>query len=468
MKNIFKLLTFGFLATIFFVACEKKVGDLPVYSNGTAVTLAASATTIAPAVADSDKVALTLTWSNPNYSVDSSTVKYIVEIDSSGRNFAKEATTTIMGTRSASFTAKQLNNILLNYGFAYNTAYNIDVRITSSQGNNNEQLKSNTVIINFKTYLVPPKVQVPSSGKLFLVGDATGSGWNNPVAVPAQQFTKLDNTTYQGTFYLNGGKQYLLLPVNGDWSAKYAVADNTLSGLNAGGDFGFYTSGGSNFPAPATTGMYKITVDFQKGKFSVVSVSQYDLLYAPGGYQSWTPASAPAIGSPKKDGSYDGYINVTGSDLGFKLNPKPDWSSSYGDAGSGKMSLSAGSNLSFPSAGYYRVTANTTTNTWSVTKTTWSIIGSFAASNWTNDIPMTYDAGSNSWSATITTATGDQLKFRANKDWGINLGETNNTGSLTYGGDNIGDATKNYAITPGSHKITLYLGNSGYYTYYIQ
>jgi len=251
-------------------------------------------------VADSDKVALTLTWSNPNYSVDSSTVKYVIEIDSSGRNFAKEVTTTVIGTRSASFTAKQLNTILINYGFAYNTAYNIDVRITSSQGNNNEQLKSNTVVINFKTYLVPPKVQVPSSGKLFLVGDATGSGWNNPVAVPAQQFTKLDNTTYQGTFYLNGGKQYLLLPVNGDWSAKYAVADASITGLSAGGDFGYYTSGGNNFPAPATTGMYKITVDFQKGKFSVVSVSQYDLLYVPGGYQSWTPASAPTIGSPKK------------------------------------------------------------------------------------------------------------------------------------------------------------------------
>jgi len=132
------------------------------------------------------------------------------------------------------------------------------------------------------------------------------------------------------------------------------------------------------------------------------------------------------------------------------------------------MSLSAGGNLSFPSTGYYRVSANTTTNTWSVTKTTWSIIGSFAASGWNNDIPMTYDAGSNSWSATITTAAGDLLKFRANNDWTINLGETNNTGSLSYGGDNIGDATKNYAIPAGSHKITLYLGNSGYYTYYIQ
>jgi hypothetical protein len=471
MKNIFKLLTFGFLATIFFVACEKKVGDLPVYSNGTAVTLAASATTIAPAVADSDKVALTLTWSNPNYSVDSSTVKYVIEIDSTGRNFAKETTTTVIGTRSASFTAKQINNILLNYGFAYNTAYNIDVRITSSQGNNNEQLKSNTIVINFKTYLVPPKVAPPASGKLFLVGSATASGWSNPVAVPSQQFTKLDNTTYQGTFFLIGGNQYLLLPVNGDWSNKYAVADGTLAGLSAGGDFGY--NGGnnafnSNFPGPAKTGMYTIRVDFQKGKFTVTPVGTWGLMYVPGDYQGWTPATAPTLGSPKNDGSFDGYVNIpSGGTYQFKLNTTPDWSNSFGDGGGGTLS-SSGGNMQFPGAGYYRIVANTTAKTWSATKTTWSLIGSFAASNWSTDIPMTYDAGSNTWSATITTAAGDQFKFRANSDWGINLGETNNTGSLSYNGDNIGDASKNYAIPAGSHKVTLYLGSSGYYTYYDQ
>ena len=456
------------MATIFFVACEKKVGDLPSYQVGTAAVLSASSTTIAPAVVDSDKVALTLTWTNPKYSVDSSTVKYVVEIDSSGRNFAKEFTTTVVGTRTASFTAKQINTILIGYGFAFNTAYNIDVRVTSSQSNNNEQLKSNTVVINFKTYLVPPKVPVPSSAKLFLVGDASGSGWNNPVATPAQQFTKLDATTYQGTFYLNGGKQYLLLPVNGDWAAKYAVADGSLAGLSAGGDFGYYTSGGSNFPAPATTGMYQITVDFQKGKFTVVSKSQYALMYVPGAYQGWTPATAPTLGSPKNDGSFDGYINITGTDFNFKLNPQADWSNSYGNAGAGKISLTAGGNLSVASAGYYHITANTTTNTWSATKTAWSLIGSFPASGWSNDVDMVYDAGSNSWSATITTVAGDQFKFRANHDWGNNLGETSNTGSLSYNGDNIGDATKNYAVPAGSHKITLYMGNSGYYTYLIQ
>ena len=58
-----------------------------------------------------------------------------------------------------------------------------------------------------------------------------------------------------------------MLPVNGDWSHKFAVANNSVAGISAGGDFGFDLS--DNFKAPATSGLYKIIVDFQSGKFTV-------------------------------------------------------------------------------------------------------------------------------------------------------------------------------------------------------
>ncbi len=72
---------------------------------------------------------------------------------------------------------------------------------------------------------------------------------------------------FEITLPLTGGKQYLFLPVNGDWSHKYAVADNTILGLSEGGDFGYDLS--QNFPAPATDGTYKITANFVTGKFTV-------------------------------------------------------------------------------------------------------------------------------------------------------------------------------------------------------
>jgi len=459
MKYLVKLAFFSLLLAVLFSACDK-VGSLPVYMPGAASTLSASATTIAPAVADSNKTVLTLNWTNPSYSVDSSTVKYIVEIDSSGRNFSKEVTRVLTGTRTISFTAKDLNNILLGFGFAYNTTYNVDIRVTSSYSNNNEQLKSNTVTIKYTTYVVPPKVVPPASKTLFLVGSATAGGWGNPVPERSQAFTRLDSVTYQGTFFLNGGNEYLLLPVNGDWSHKFSVADKTVSGLSAGGNFGADLN--DNFPGPAKTGFYKITVDFQHGTFTVVPVGAYGLLYVPGDYQGWSPATASTLGSPKNDGAYEGYINFpAGGTFQFKFTTTPDWSNALGDGGNGTLSASGG-NLTVPSAGYYKINASTTANTWSATKTTWGLIGSFAGSGWGTDTDMTFDAGSNTWSATITLAAGDEFKFRANHDWGLNYGDTGADGSLEAGGDNI------KGIAAGSHKITLYLNNSGYYTYKIQ
>ena len=457
------------LLTVAFAACEK-VADLPHYANGNAPTLSASVTSIAAVPADSLKPALTLSWSYPKYATDSSNIKYVVQIDSAGGNFFNASTRTIVGSLSTTYTAAELNTILLGYGYAFGVAHDMSVRILSSYANNNEQLASNVLTVKMTPYVVPPKVVPPSSDSLFIVGSATAGGWGNPVPIPAQQFTRLDSVTYEGTFFLNGGQEYLLLPVNGKWDHKYAVQDNTVAGLNAGGDFG-YNAGSdfnANFPGPATSGMYKITVDFQHGKFTVASVNQYGLLYVPGDYQGWNPATAATLGSPANDGNYDGYVNIpAGGTYEFKLNTTPDWSNSFGDGGGGTLS-SSGGNMKVPGAGFYHISASTVSNTWSATATTWGIIGSFAASGWSNDVNMTYDAANNKWTGTITTAAGDQFKFRANHDWGTNLGESGGKGSLVYNGDNLGDAGKNFAVPAGTHVVSLFLNNSGYYTYTLE
>jgi hypothetical protein len=467
MKNIVKLFFSISLLMVVFAACEK-VADLPYYGNGIAPVLNSTATTIAPVTADSLKPVVTFAWSNPKYAIDSANVKYVVEIDSTGRNFSKAVSRTVNGSLSTTFLAKEINTILLGFGFNYNTPYDLDVRVTSSYPNNNEQYKSNVLKIRMTAYVIPPKVVPPASKALFLVGNATAGGWGNPVPAQAQQFTRVDSVTYQGTFFLNGGGQYVMLPVNGDWTHKFNVADANVAGLNAGGDFGF-DLGSANIPGPAVTGTYKITADFQRGKFSVVLVKAYGLLYVPGDYQGWTPATAPTLGSPNADGSFDGYINFpAGGTFEFKVNTTPDWSNSYGDGGPGILLLGSNVNLKVPGAGYYHILANTGTKTWSATKTTWSLIGSFPASGWNNDVDMVYSAANNNWTATITTIAGDQFKFRANHDWGLNYGESGGKGMLSAGGDNLGDPAKNFSVPAGTHKITLFLGNPGYFTYMIE
>ncbi len=266
MKKISNLLLFT-LSLFAFASCDK-VDDLPLYGNGNAVTLTSSAPSIAPAPADSNNVVLTYSWTYPNYSTDSSNIKYIVEIDSVGKNFAAPYSKEVLGKTSGTFIAKELNNFLVARGYAFNVPVSLEARVISSYANNNERIISNIVPLKVTPYKIPPRVALPTTGKLYIIGGATQGGWgSNPVPVPTQEFARLSETSWGGIFQLNGGEQYLMLPLNGSWDNKFAVANTALAGLSGGGDFGFNL--GDNFPAPAASGMYQIIVDFQTGKFKV-------------------------------------------------------------------------------------------------------------------------------------------------------------------------------------------------------
>lgn len=266
MKYFSKLFSVVALIAVMFSACDK-VDDLPSYANGSAPVLSSSATVFNSTAADSNSVALSFSWTYPKYSADSSTFKYVIEIAPTGTNFNNPATKVIIGKLNTSFLAKEINAILLGFGFAFNVAYDVDFRLLSSYGNNNEQYKSNVIKIKATPYVTPPKVALPASGKLFLVGDGTQGGWNNPVPVPTQEFAKIDSVTWGGVFNMNGGAEFLVLPVNGDWSNKYSIANKNLPGVNTGGDFGYNLN--DNFKSPTTSGWYTIVLNFQTGKFVV-------------------------------------------------------------------------------------------------------------------------------------------------------------------------------------------------------
>ena len=71
------------------------------------------------------------------------------------------------------------------------------------------------IVVNFQTgaYTVTPyTATIPSN--LYIVGDATDGGWNNPVPTATQQFTRIDGASYGIVVNLTAGKSYLFLPVN--------------------------------------------------------------------------------------------------------------------------------------------------------------------------------------------------------------------------------------------------------------
>lgn len=368
MKNILKFLFAAASVIMIYTSCDK-VNDLPAYSNGTAVVLSSNVSTFAPVASDSDKTVIFFEWTDPKYASAPASFKYILEIDSTGRNFAKEATKVVIGSLGTSMLAKELNAILLGFGFAFNTPYDVDVRLNASYGNNNEQIKSNTIKLRVTPYKIPPKIALPTTGKLFLVGDASQGGWNNPVPVPTQQFSQIDETTWGGVFNLNGGKQYLVLPLNGDWGHKFAIADGTVPAT--GGDFGYDLS--TNFNGPAIGGWYTIILNFQTGKFSVTpftGVLPTNLFIVgdatAGGWNNPVPVPSQQL-VRLNSSQFELSLPLVGGKQYLLLPVNGDWSHKYAVADNSIAGLSAGGDFgydfgqNFPgpaTSGTYKVSVN--------------------------------------------------------------------------------------------------------------
>lgn len=197
-----------------------------------------------------------------------------------------------------------------------------------------------------------------------------------------------------------------------------------------------------------------------------------NVLYVPGEYQGWDPGAAPVIaeatGRPKM---YEGYYYMPGSGIKyFKFTDAPDWNhTNYGDGGNGSFSTDgAAGGLFVPDGGYYQLTANLNTNTWTAAKTTWSIIGDATPGGWDSDTQMTYDPVNQVWKITADMKSGGSFKFRANNEWVIDFGIDSN-GNLVYADNPFLGYTaglNNLSVpSDGNYTISLDLHNSGNYTY---
>lgn len=370
MKILSKFLLLSFIAAAMF-SCIKKVEDLPFYKNGSPVTVTASKNSVAATPAQADSVVWGLSWTSPQYGTDSSHMKYVIELDSAGRNFSKAYSKTVNGALSTTFTGDELNQILLGFGFEFNKAYKVDVRITSSYSNNNERLTSNVLTVQMTPYKVPPKIVPPTSNELFLVGNATQGGWSNPVPVPTQQFSRISETLYAGVFELIGGNQYLVLPENGNWDKKYSIEDNQIPGVDVGGDFGYGLD--ANFVAPGNSGWYKIELNFQTGKYSVTPYagSLPTELYivgdaTPGGWNNPVPVPSQQL-TALNSSEFEITLPLTGGKSYLLLPNNGSWDNKYaveddqleGIGMGGELGFNFAKNIPAPAtSGTYKINVN--------------------------------------------------------------------------------------------------------------
>jgi len=283
----FKILAFIAVAAILFTACKKDEAQI-VFKGGSAPVLTSTVATgdTLPLISDDSlNTALTLSWTNPNYQfsdgISSLNVTYYLQIDTMGANFSSPnmQTIAINSALDTSFTVTQFNAIIGNgLQVAFGEPHNIQIRIVSFLAPVNSPTLSNasTLYSNVYNYIVtpyapPPVVAPPSSGTLFITGSATPDSWmvgGTPSSVTSpinQQMTQVTPLLYTITLSLIGGQQFLLVPVAGDWSNKYATS-NASSATN-GGSFSYNAA--NNFNGPATSGTYTVTFNFQTGLYTI-------------------------------------------------------------------------------------------------------------------------------------------------------------------------------------------------------
>ena len=199
----------------------------------------------------------------------------------------------------------------------------------------------------------------------------------------------------------------------------------------------------------------------------------YPKLYVAGDFlnPTWTQENSPGwiLASVLSNGVYEGYVNFPNSGNNFKLCTELDWNgTNYGWGTSATTISGSGSAGNCYYAGpnvYARVVADVNKLTISYTNTTWVVAGDFNSWSLTGN-PMTFNAATNTWTATgVQMTAGNQWKFVGDSGWNNCYG-LDSKGNFVFGNGSVG----NFTVTKtGTYTVTLDLSQgAGNYTYSVK
>lgn len=466
MKNIFKILALAVTTVVMVTACTK-VADLPYYENGNPVTLTANKTAVTATPADSLNAVISFSWSNPEYKQDSSLYKFVLEIDSTGRNFAKKAMKVVTGVSSTTLTGKELNNILLNYGFALGTPYDLDIRVISSYGNNNESYQSNVLKIRVTPYNDPSVLTTVNTSVTCAL--ATASQLSNTFNW-STSFNGYGGTVTYTLQYDSAGKNFVApveIPVGASLFTKALTqGEMNETALTSGIPGG--TTGKVEYRVKATTAQGAVSYS---NVVNVTIASYVPILrfYLPGGYQGstgngndWDPGSAPELIRDLRPAAlnqlYYIYLYLPAG-AEFKVTQGRSWDVNYG--GSGGNLSSGGANFSVATAGYYRISIDRVNMKYDIREGRMGFVGGATGAGWNppNVFPN-YGMGlaANNLFVGLTDFTVDGWKMIDYNDW--NNGDINVVNARSYGSTGasgstllVNDANMPNITTAGRYRV---------------
>ncbi len=344
-KNLTKFIALSSVALLMLSAC-KKDGNLVTSNGGKPGTLTASATTLA---LDKTKINDTTTvinfsFTNANYGFQAA-ITNTLQIDAAGDNWANPTSATL-GTKvfSQGYSTANFNALLLKLNLKAGVTAQVNVRIMHSVSASVAPVYSNVVALTVTPFNLTSFVYVPGAYE----------GWSNPGPQMDSLISATDNGIYVGIInFTAGNNQFLVVPVNGSWTNKYA----TNAGPSTAGTSSTYAvtyNGSNNFYAPTAAGQYLVTLNLNSSSISIVPADFYTIIGDAA--QGWsTDVPMKYINDGSGNWTTTTALVSTGS---FKVRQDAAWQWSWGIPNSGSAGAGVANTLNDSSNGNIPVAAS--------------------------------------------------------------------------------------------------------------
>ncbi|MDO5510056.1 MAG: SusE domain-containing protein [Weeksellaceae bacterium] len=450
MKNIVK---FSLIAVLAFLAAACSDDDRNLFNIPEAIRLYdPNIATMTLNINHENQSALRLTWTDQT---GTSGGEYTVLL-SSDMNMENPI---VLGTTTENhfdINTAAFNTLLNGYGYNPYEPLPVYIRIVKSEYHSN--------IINFavRTYAIDgPQLTGPESGSSYTLSA-------DQADQDAVTFTWTDydygitgtNVSYQVQIIEEGGNWDEPIILGNTSSNSFTATHNQLNtaALNAGLDANstgnievrvvnmFEDAAGNNLSFHSnviTIGLETFSAYFYRDLYLVGEATA----------AGWDPNNNnhPIFRSESNPNQYQyvGYFTQGGFKLIEELGQwQPQWGQNGGVVAVNDGSGSDPDVFTAPGTGYYTFTLNTTALTYSIepydasAATTYNsigIIGNATPGDWAADTPMTQSTfNPHIWYLHNVTLTSNEMKFRANADWGVNWGGTGAFGGqATFNGPNI-------------------------------
>lgn len=453
MKNNIKIFLASFLVALVIIGCRdeanmdwtKPQASFKLYDVSTSMNV------LYPSMKDNPFI---LTWDDSaagtgNYSA-------VVSATDDFQNKVEIGTST---TNTLNTTIQVLNSKLLQAGLSPYNAQTAYIRIEKGSA------VSNTISINTTPYpMAKPVITSPTSGTNFVLDINNQSSvistvkWNDYANYGVNVNYKIGVAAQGATVFQDAGSTANIRQF--DWTNK--ILNDAV--LKTGAQPNVASQIDVKVTATTQSTGGTITIDSDVVTITVTPFSNNVTLYligdaTAGGWDNSVGNANmyPLLGDHNNSTlyTYTGFFKAGG----FKIiKDKGSWTNQYGQgSGSGVLDTSGGSgNINITADGYYKVSIDVGNLTYSIVSVTPSsatyatvgIIGDSTANGWGSSTPMTHSAfDSHVWYLTGVSLTTGEMKFRANDNWDVNWGSSDeNFGTATGGGPNIPVAAGTYNI----------------------